>query len=193
MILHTPNILDTDASIVQSSAMGAHCKITKLAGMSGEPDLWFYNAEHKLTRNPGPREIMERLGLQIYVSQEGMNIMLFNTWHPHAKIAAGDSVTVFFHGGQAWRGVFLTGGLRENNRKRSLIVVQNYELDVFTREYVNYIEILNHRTGRVMHYSLLDYPNAQYKNAQEGEQLLQIMAKRILGAKEMMLRTRVGG
>jgi|GEM_PF-6634778 len=191
MVLHTPNILDTEASIVQSRAMGVHCKITKLSGMTGEPDLWFYNADHKLSRHPGPQEVMERMGLQIYVTQEGCNVLLFNTWHPHAKIAAGDSVTVFFHGGQAWRGVFLTGGLRENNRKRSLIIVQNYELDAFTRESVSYIEILNHRTGRVMVYSLLNYPNMQYKNAEEGERLLQIMAMRVMGAKEMMARTRI--
>jgi len=191
MILHTPNILDTEASIIQSRAMGQHCKITKLSGMTGEPDIWFYNSSHKLTRPPGPQEVMERMGLQIYVTQEGCNVLLFNTWHPHAKIAAGDSVTVFFHGGQAWRGVFLTGGLRENNRKRSLIIVQNYELDAFTRESVNYIEILNHRTGRVMAYSLLNYPNMQYKNAEEGERLLQIMAMRVMGAKEMMARTRI--
>lgn len=191
MILHTPNILNTEASIVQTRPMGVHCKITKLSGMAGEPDLWFYNTEHKLTRAPGPDEIMERMGLQIYASQEGCNVFLFNTWHPHAKIAAGDSVTVFFHGGEAWRGVFLTGGIRENNRKRSLIILQNYELDVFTSRYLNYLEILNHRTGRIMQYSFLDYPNMQYKNAEDGERLLQIMAMRIMGAKQLMAQTRL--
>jgi hypothetical protein len=191
MILHTPNILDTEASIVHSRAMGQHCKITKLSGMTGESDIWFYNTEHKLTRHPGPQEVMERMGLQIYVTQEGSNVLLFNTWHPHAKIVAGDSVTVYFHGGQAWRGSFLVSGLRENKRKRSLIIVQNYELDTFAQEYVNYIEILNHRDGRVMTYSLLNYPNPQYRNAEDGERLLQIMAKRIMGAKQMMARSRI--
>jgi len=186
MILHTPNILDTEASIIRTSAMGLICKITKLSGMTGEPDLWFYNTAHKLTRQPSPEAVMDRMGLQIFVNQYGNNVLLFNTWHPHAKIAAGDSVTAFFHGAQAWRGVFLTGGLRENNRKRSLIIVQNYELDVFATQYLNYIEILNHRTGRVMQYSFLDYPNMQYKNAAEGEELLQVMAKRVMGAKQML-------
>lgn len=193
MILYNPDVNNTEAGIVPNYCGKMYCKITKLSGMYGETDIWFYWANGHLRREPGPEQLKHRLGLQMYVDDEGKNILLFNSWYPFSEQIAGDSVIVYFHGGNAWRGVFLVDGIRENKRKRSLIIVPNYELSLFAEHYVNYVELINHRTGRVTPYTFLDFPNQQYKNAQDGEELLRIMTRRLLGAKQVMVRNMLPG
>jgi len=178
------DIENTEASIVPG-IIGKHCgKITKLAGMLGEDKLKLYITSEEYNKLPLVLIPYLSFGLSVDVSYNHFAADCNNLTTPIKK---GDSIIFCFEDKTMMKIVFPTGGLSSSGVRKNFAIISDLELSYLWSNKVEKVKVQNNKNGISLNFEFASQGNDQYENIEQGKRLLQIMAKRLVGAKSLLL------
>ena len=158
--------------------------IIKLAGMVDESTIRLHQTDH-LAAGRSP-ELCAQLGIEL--SCELMcNRICFKARPAAATLNKGGYV--IFHGedGESIKVEFMLGSYKIFEERNLMTLLSTIQINFLATSLVKYIDIVDLRKGESTRFTFANQPTYQYESYRHGSELLRIMSRRILGAREILI------
>lgn len=175
-----PDIENTEAGIIEDSEGKPHARIIKLSGVMGKEEIALYPINEQTD--------VSYLGIILQTTVE-YNMVQISTLYHRTQLLAGDEIIFHFENEHTIRYRFQIEGHRMDDRKGNLFMITNEQLLYIIENPLQGIEIIDNHNSINTCYYFGTLANQQYNTRDEGKTLFQIMARRIAGAKLMMMET----
>ncbi|HEY9260603.1 hypothetical protein [Chitinophaga sp.] len=174
----SPDIENTEAGIIPDDQGKPHGRIIKLSGVMGKEEIALYPIKECIGDT--------YLGI-ILESTVEYNMVQISTLYQRTKLLEGDDIIFHFEDENAIRRRFQINGHHTGARKSNTFLISNDQLLYIIHHPLQGIEIIDNHTGINTCYYFGALPTQQYNTPDDGKTLFQIMARRIAGAKLMMM------
>jgi hypothetical protein len=174
----SPDIENTEAGIIPDDQGKPHGRIIKLSGVMGKEEIMLY----PINEHTGDAY----LGIILETTIE-YNMMQISTLYHRTQLLEGDDIIFHYEDDRTILHRFQINGHHAGLRKSNTFLISNDELLYIITNRLQGIEIIDNHAGINTCYYFSAFVEDQYNTPEEGKTLFQIMARRIAGAKLLMM------
>jgi hypothetical protein len=174
----SPDIENTEAGIIPDDQGEPHGRIIKLSGVMGKEEITLY----PINEHTGDTY----LGI-ILQTAVAYNMVQVSTLYHRTALLEGDDIIFHFEDDSTIRWRFKINGYKTGDRKNNTFLITNEQLLYIVANRLQGIEMIDNHNGINSCYYFGAFVHQQYNTPEDGKTLFQIMARRIAGAKIMMM------
>ena len=159
------------------------CKISVLAGNIGDSFVKLYQVAHPdYTENI---HSCPHLGFSLEADARTFSLWVSSS-DKAFPLYKGDSVRLKFEDNRYMQITFSVGGQQIGREKRNIALLSDFEILQLLECPLIEAEVSNYKSGTSSIYNFSTRPTSQYTGGLEGGKLIQVVVKRILGARQML-------